>query len=384
MGTMGGRSAAGGSSDEAMTNAAANPYDVLSAELRALSEQEGDDIWRNRNRLMGLLLDHQPDLRREIRTIVSGVEQGVARALADSERSLAAIAIDRQASLMETEIGLRPEVAQNVTRAIAHALDLGPLPSIYVTERRPPPGLGQAPPPQAARPPAVPPSQSWPAPPTSQAMAYGTSSIGQRPRRVPWAAVGILGGAALAALLIILIPHLTGRGASGNQVAVPIAPQVPQGYANELMDFNVPPQATLRSPVGGATPLAIEGGRRITTSDLTQLLARDPDTELIDVLGDVHVQTIANAHYLPTAGQPGTFQDQAQESLRQALERLTDGDMARAVVFFCLGANCWESYNAVLRARALGYTNLYWYRGGLQAWQQAGLPFQPLPAPGAG
>ena len=34
------------------------------------------------------------------------------------------------------------------------------------------------------------------------------------------------------------------------------------------------------------------------------------------------------------------------------------------------------SYNASLRAINLGYTNVLWYRGGIEAWKQAGLPVQ--------
>ena len=32
------------------------------------------------------------------------------------------------------------------------------------------------------------------------------------------------------------------------------------------------------------------------------------------------------------------------------------------------------SYNAALRLDALGYENLYWYRGGIAAWKAANLP----------
>jgi rhodanese-related sulfurtransferase len=31
------------------------------------------------------------------------------------------------------------------------------------------------------------------------------------------------------------------------------------------------------------------------------------------------------------------------------------------------------SYNAALRAVNLGYTQVFWYRGGIEAWQLAGL-----------
>jgi 3-mercaptopyruvate sulfurtransferase SseA len=42
------------------------------------------------------------------------------------------------------------------------------------------------------------------------------------------------------------------------------------------------------------------------------------------------------------------------------------------------------SYNAALRAINLGYTNVLWYRGGIEAWQQAGLPVQPAQQFGQG
>jgi rhodanese-related sulfurtransferase len=43
-------------------------------------------------------------------------------------------------------------------------------------------------------------------------------------------------------------------------------------------------------------------------------------------------------------------------------------------VFFCSGVRCWLSYNAALRAVRGGYANVYWYRGGIDAWRAAGLP----------
>jgi rhodanese-related sulfurtransferase len=39
------------------------------------------------------------------------------------------------------------------------------------------------------------------------------------------------------------------------------------------------------------------------------------------------------------------------------------------------------SYNAALRAIAAGYSNVLWYRGGIEAWKAAGMPVQ---AAGAG
>jgi PQQ-dependent catabolism-associated CXXCW motif protein len=77
------------------------------------------------------------------------------------------------------------------------------------------------------------------------------------------------------------------------------------------------------------------------------------------------------------AGLGGTFEDAIQDRLKERLAQLTGGDTNKAVVFYCLSAECWLSYNAVLRAAQLGYRNLYWYRGGIHAWEAAGAALIP-------
>lgn len=46
------------------------------------------------------------------------------------------------------------------------------------------------------------------------------------------------------------------------------------------------------------------------------------------------------------------------------------------------------SYNAALSAINLGYSNVLWYRGGIEAWQAAGMQLVPAqggyPQPGGG
>jgi PQQ-dependent catabolism-associated CXXCW motif protein len=99
---------------------------------------------------------------------------------------------------------------------------------------------------------------------------------------------------------------------------------------------------------------------------------------LIDSLGDSHPSTKSGAVMLPSSGQYGNFRDAIQSSLINDLNRLTQGRRDIPLVFFCQGPYCWESYNAALRARAGGFPNVYWYRGGLTAWQAAGLPMQAV------
>ena len=60
--------------------------------------------------------------------------------------------------------------------------------------------------------------------------------------------------------------------------------------------------------------------------------------------------------------------------MRTELERLTGGDKAAPVVFYC-DPSCWMSWNAAKRAvTELGYTRVYWYPEGAQGWKEAGQP----------
>ena len=71
---------------------------------------------------------------------------------------------------------------------------------------------------------------------------------------------------------------------------------------------------------------------------------------------------------------PGAGLEPPSVDLAAMLAKDTGGDKAWPIVFYCQGPRCWESYNAALRAGDAGYTNVYWYRGGLEAWSVAGLP----------
>lgn len=152
-------------------------------------------------------------------------------------------------------------------------------------------------------------------------------------------------------------------------------------FGEETRDYGVPPQSTLQTNVGSPTPNAIPVGKIISTVLLEEEIRKGTQFLLVDVLEGQHAQTIVKARYIPHGGRAGSFNDQVQSALANELNQLTNGRKDFPIVFFCQGVACWESYNAVLRAWNAGYRNVYWYRGGLQAWQQAGFPMMPTPAP---
>ncbi len=85
-------------------------------------------------------------------------------------------------------------------------------------------------------------------------------------------------------------------------------------------------------------------------------------------------RSVPGAVWLKGAGLDDTREDDVDARLNAKLDELTGGDKSRGIVIFCLSAECWLSYNAALRAVRLGYENVHWYRGGIDAWKKAKLP----------
>lgn len=151
------------------------------------------------------------------------------------------------------------------------------------------------------------------------------------------------------------------------------APIGAQTHAEEDHDDRVPAASELRLEAHAApTPILIPGARRILTEELRARLDRADAPVLFDVLaGELH-ESLPGAIWLPGAGHGRGFDDAVQIQMAKLLELATTGNKMRALVFFCASKSCWLSYNASLRAVRLGYTQVLWYRGGIQAWLDAG------------
>ncbi len=158
-------------------------------------------------------------------------------------------------------------------------------------------------------------------------------------------------------------------------------PQQPAGDSTldqlmqmERQDYGVPATAQLHNgPMHGPTPVSIPGGQVITTKGLVALVqGKQAPYLLFDVLGGPEI--LPGAQNAIAAHQAGSFNDQNQTQFGAYLEQVTRGSKDMPLVFYCLSTQCWMSYNASLRAINLGYRNVLWYRGGVEAWKMAGLP----------
>lgn len=136
-----------------------------------------------------------------------------------------------------------------------------------------------------------------------------------------------------------------------------------------------------RSP----TPTQIDGAQIVDTAAVQTLLQQTPKPLLVDVyrrpwlhgqfVEDQPHANLPDSLWLANAGD-GELTPEWQGYFANNLRTATAGRADHPVVFYCR-SDCWLSWNAIKRARALGYTRLYWYRDGLDAWEAAGLPVTP-------
>ncbi len=110
--------------------------------------------------------------------------------------------------------------------------------------------------------------------------------------------------------------------------------------------------------------------------ELKALLESNKEIVVIDVLGSKErKKSIPGAFWMPGAGD-GQFYGAEKSRFAAALDKITEGDKNRPLVFLCWNSECWLSYNASLHAIEAGYKDIIWYRGGTEAWTGANLDWK--------
>jgi len=180
---------------------------------------------------------------------------------------------------------------------------------------------------------------------------------------------GLLAAAFLTATTLSSLP--------GGAASVP----EPQGY--RMSAFRAPVPATL-------------AGGEVVSVDRVEALVEAGEVILIDVLprppkpkglkeGTIWRprprRNIPGSVWLPNTGFGG-LSEEIERYFQSNLERLSGGDKARKLLFYCL-ADCWMSWNAAKRAISYGYKKVLWFPEGTDAWTAAGLPTE-LSEPAAG
>lgn len=126
--------------------------------------------------------------------------------------------------------------------------------------------------------------------------------------------------------------------------------------------------------ITGMTPRSLEGIKRWSTADLVHSISQNARPVLIDVAaaGPMIPGALNFIHAGLAFDDPKAEADYAERFRQMMLAAAPD--MKQPLVFYCASSQCWLSVNAAMRARQLGYEQVAWYRGGVAAWTQAGLP----------
>ncbi|HEX5006187.1 MAG TPA: rhodanese-like domain-containing protein, partial [Hyphomonadaceae bacterium] len=182
-----------------------------------------------------------------------------------------------------------------------------------------------------------------------------------------------------------LWPYFTVRGVYPEELSSPVYVQQIRNYqaglrlagardhADEDADFGVLADGALHSNIVGYTPVATPGATTIRTAELVSLLA-DVRPLVIDTVSNSWGISIPGAVGLRFSGLGGSFTDEAQHRLRRKMAELTAADPNRPIVVMGWNSERFDGRNLALRLATLGYTRVYWYRGGREAWEVAELP----------
>ena len=114
------------------------------------------------------------------------------------------------------------------------------------------------------------------------------------------------------------------------------------------------------------SPETIDGTHKIEAEGLIQLVIQNENQIIIDsrISSDRKLGYIAGSVSLPDT-------DTNCGSLARLIPQKSD-----PVIFYCNGPSCRRSDNAVVIAVDCGYTNVYWFRGGIEAWKANNYPIR--------
>ena len=128
-----------------------------------------------------------------------------------------------------------------------------------------------------------------------------------------------------------------------------------------ILVFFSPSASAVEKPYA---PDNIPGATRVSAEEVVDLILSNPDMIIID--------SRKKTEYLKGHIE-GAINILNTELARDDLETIVP-DRTQAVLFYCNGARCLRSSDAIDKAVGWGYTNIFWFRGGWQEWTEKRLP----------
>ena len=163
-------------------------------------------------------------------------------------------------------------------------------------------------------------------------------------------------------------------------------PSLPSGidFADESRDFGLSSlsaaetlQSTELLDYSKGSPVSLADIKTWSTAALLAAYRQSgAGVRIIDVSNPLDTMLPNALHILNAGVNTRDVQQNAaiQTRLGNILSAAYPDDKTSPLIFYCTGVTCPVSSLAALRAVALGYTQVGWYRGGKAAWVAAGLP----------
>jgi len=211
---------------------------------------------------------------------------------------------------------------------------------------------------------------------------------GGQPRRVAWRAlyecVRVSNEPCRVAVVNdFLVQDLYKVWAAASDEAVQKLKSLPEPAADERYEHTELRMLRLRTDTfAGPTPETIPGVKEVGTRSLLAMIRSAESATLLDVWCADGTLPFAKCVFGAGLAFIDPARDEAHEKLfLKLLDAMVPGRQGPIVVF-SIHSNNWLSANAAFRAAKTG-RNVFWYRGGVDAWKAAGLPLVPTAPVGA-
>ena len=130
------------------------------------------------------------------------------------------------------------------------------------------------------------------------------------------------------------------------------------------------------STLGYFTPRVLNGVKIVSAEEVAELMRKGVpmfDTRSEEEYRDQHIR---GAKWLPYGEK--SAKEVGFDAKRDQFELAGLADKNGPVIFACNGAECWKSYKSCVTARAQGFTQVYWFRGGFPEWVAKGYPVESV------
>ena len=123
------------------------------------------------------------------------------------------------------------------------------------------------------------------------------------------------------------------------------------------------------------TPESLQGTKVITADTAKAMVEKGVlivDARLSEEYAELHIKGARNIPYQEMSARSVDY-DTKMDSFNVA--RLP-ADKTKSIIFYDNGVECWKSYKTAKAIIKVGYTNIYWLRGGIPEWKAQGYPVE--------